>query len=265
MRLLQRDRRAVVAAVDAVGRRRLQRRVQGLGLGVRLVVDAGVEAEFAGHVGALVGAAGDADRAAAARLRELADGAADRAAGSADDDRLPGLRLADLHQAVPGGDARHAHRAEERRQRNATRVDLAQHAGGRSVEERVLLPAAHPDHAVARSVARVLRRDDLADGAAQHHLAERLRLGIAPGVVHAPAHVRIEAQETVANQHLPVRRVAHRRLDQPEVGGARLAFGARYEMDLHVAPVGHGACSPVSRTHRCAGSACRRPAGPSGT
>jgi hypothetical protein len=59
---------------------------------VLLVVDAGVEAQFLGHVAALVGAAGDADRAAAARLGQRADRAADRAAGGADHHRLAGLR-----------------------------------------------------------------------------------------------------------------------------------------------------------------------------
>jgi hypothetical protein len=46
--------------------------------------------------------------------------------------------------------------------------------------------------------------DHLADRAALHHLAQRLRLGVALGVVHAPAHVRVEAQEVVAHQHLAV-------------------------------------------------------------
>jgi hypothetical protein len=44
----------------------------------------------------------------------------------------------------------------------------------------------------------------LAHGAALHHLAQRLRLGVALGVVHAAAHVRVEAQEVVAHQHLAV-------------------------------------------------------------
>ena len=99
------------------------------GSAVRLVVDAGVEAEFLGDVGALLGAAGDADRAAAARLGELADDAADRAAGGADDDRLPRLRLADLrcrpyHAVTPGMPTG----AELGRERDARGVDLAQRA-----------------------------------------------------------------------------------------------------------------------------------------
>ena len=54
-------------AVDALRRRRVQRRRQRLEVAVLLVVDAGVEAEFVDDVGALVGAAGHADGAAAAR------------------------------------------------------------------------------------------------------------------------------------------------------------------------------------------------------
>ena len=141
-----------------------------------LVVDAGVEAELVDHVVALVGAAGDADGAAATRLGQLADRAADRAAGRAHDDGLARLGLDDLHQPVPGRDAGHADRAQVRRERHARGVDLAQHAGLRRVDHRVLLPAAHADDLVAGLVAGVSRLDHLAHRAADHHRVQRLRL-----------------------------------------------------------------------------------------
>src|ERR1019366_8693240 len=106
------------AAVDAVGRRFLERLVKRLRVAVRLVIDAGIEAELLRDIPALVDTAGDADRAAAARLRELAHGTANGAARGADDKGLSGLRLADLHEAVPGRDAGHADGAEVGRKRN---------------------------------------------------------------------------------------------------------------------------------------------------
>ena len=78
----------------------------------------------------------------------------------------------------------------------------------------------------------MLRGDDHADRAALHHLVERLRLGVALGVVHAAAHVRVEAQEVVAHEHLALARRADRLLDEAEVVGAGLAARARDEVDL---------------------------------
>ena len=99
--------------VDALGR-------GGLELGgevAGLVVDAGVEAELLRHVAALVGAAGDADGAAALDLGDLADDRADRAGGRRDHHRLAGLGLADLEQAEIGGPAGHAEPADPALQR----------------------------------------------------------------------------------------------------------------------------------------------------
>src|SRR4051812_7784862 len=64
-------------AVDAVRRSGLELIVQRAGL----VVDASVEAELLHHVIAFLSAAGDAHRAAALDLRDLADHAADRTRG----------------------------------------------------------------------------------------------------------------------------------------------------------------------------------------
>src|SRR5690606_29607859 len=109
-------------AVDAVGRRRLQVVVQAPGL----VVDAGVEAILLGHDPAFLRAARDAHHPAALALRELADHRAHRAGSGRDDDGLARLGLDDAVESVPGGDARHAHRAEPGRCRRLRGVDLAQ-------------------------------------------------------------------------------------------------------------------------------------------
>ena len=107
--------------VDALGAGRLQVALEV----ARLVVDAGIEAEFLHDVVALRLAAGDADRAAAPGLGELADHAADRAGGGGHHDRLPGLRRADFLHAEPGRESRHAEAAQVVRQRDARSASTA--------------------------------------------------------------------------------------------------------------------------------------------
>jgi hypothetical protein len=68
-------------------------------------------------------AAGDADRAAALDLRDLADDRADRTRRAGNDDRVSRLRLADVEQAEVRGHARHAERSEVDRQRCDARID----------------------------------------------------------------------------------------------------------------------------------------------
>ena len=120
--------------VDAFRAVRLQAVLDRAGL----VVDAGVEAELLDDPLALRRAAGDADDAAALDLRELADGLADRAGRARDDDRLAGLRLADVEQAEVAGHAGHAEHVEPLRRRADAQVDLGELAAvdlalGRSV------------------------------------------------------------------------------------------------------------------------------------
>ena len=84
-------------------------------------------------------------------------------------------------------------------------VNLAQRAWQVGIDHAVLLPAAHADDLVANGELGVARFGDLAYRAATHGLAQRLGLGIAFGVVHATTHIRIQAEEVVAHQHLAVR------------------------------------------------------------
>ena len=207
---------------------------QRLQVGVLAVVDAGVEAELVDHRLALVRPAGQADDAASQALGQLPDHTAHRAAGGTDHHRLAGLGLDDGHQPDPGGDARHADRAQVGRQRHAAGVDLAPHRRLRRVDQRIVLPAARAHDLVADLEGRVLRGQHLADAAALHHRIQRLWLRVALAVVHAPAHVRVQAHEMVAHQHLAVLQLGHRGLDQLEVRWVGLAGGARNQMPLLV-------------------------------
>mmetsp|Transcript_37528 Transcript_37528/g.87551 ORF Transcript_37528/g.87551 Transcript_37528/m.87551 type:complete len:216 (+) Transcript_37528:892-1539(+) len=199
-----------------------------------LVVDAGIEAEFFGHVAALVGAAGNAHRTGTAGLGELAHGRADRAAGGADHHGLARLGRDDLHEAVPGRDAGHADRAQVGRQRDVGGVDLLQHAALRGVDGDELLPAAHADDPVAHREVRVLRLHHLTDRAADHDFVQRLGGCVALALVHAAAHIGVEAQEVVAHPHLAIGQRGQRRFDEPEVVGLDLALRAGGEDDLAV-------------------------------
>src|SRR5215471_5508239 len=147
---------------------------------VGLVVDASVESELARHQLAFRLPTGDADCAAAAQFRELSHNAADSAGGRRYHHRLALLRLSDLSEPVPGGDAGHAHAAKVRRSRDRPDVYFAQPGAG----DLELLPAPHPADEVAWLELRVFRLDHLCDGAADHHLAEWLRRRVGLALLH---------------------------------------------------------------------------------
>ena len=127
-------------------------------------------------------------------------------------------------------------------------VHLAQGTRLIALDHAVLLPAAHADHLVANGVLRASRLDHFADRTAAHGLAQRLRCGIALGVIHAATHVRVQAEVVVAHQHLAVlqgRCLCHYAL---EIAGLGFADRAVVEVDLDV--LGH--CRhPASRRARC--------------
>src|SRR3546814_17660466 len=104
----------------------------------RLVIDAGVEAEFLGDDGAFRLAAGNADRPAATAPGQLANDAAHCAGSRRYHDRLARLRLAEMHQSDPGGDAGRTERAEIGRRRRGIDVALLQDGGS---GDAVILPA----------------------------------------------------------------------------------------------------------------------------
>ena len=181
---------------------------------------------------ALGWAAGHSDGAAAGDLRKLSNHAPHRASSGGDDHRLAGLRLADLHEPVPGGDSRHPQDAEIGRGRRERDVDLAQRLGVGDVE---LLPAAHPGDQISLAQARVLRLDHLRDGAADHDFAHGLGLRVGARVIHAAAHIRIEREIEDARQHLSLARRLRLRFHQAEIALLHLALGTAREQHLLVA------------------------------
>src|SRR5215469_5207075 len=90
--LLHRTADILEIDIDALGAGRLEL-PREIG---RIVVETFIEAELVLDEAAFLGAAGDADRAAALDLGDLPHDGADRARGGSDDDRLARLRLADL-------------------------------------------------------------------------------------------------------------------------------------------------------------------------
>ena len=113
------------------------------------VVEAGVEAEFLLDEAALPFAAGDADDATALDLGDLADHRADRPGRRRHDERLAGLRFADVEQAGVGGQARHPEHAQRVGDRAERGVDLLHSL---AIGQRVLLPAGSPRERCRRLV-----------------------------------------------------------------------------------------------------------------
>ena len=89
------------------------------------------------------------------------------------------------------------------------------------------------------AIAIEIGRDDLADGAAFHHLADRDRLGIGRRVAHAPAHVGIERQPQRAQQHLAGPRRRDRHLLDAKIAFFRLADRPRRQQDALAAHSRH--------------------------
>ena len=200
-----------------------------------LVVEAGVVARLAHRPGALVLAAGAADDLGAGELGELPRHLADRTGGRRHEHRLTCLGLADVPDAVPGGEGRHAQHAEMSRQGCGRGVDLAQ---ALAVVERVARPVQQADHRVALGESRVLRLDHLADRTAGQWLVELEGRRVGAQLCHARPHVGIERQEARAHQHLALGRCRQARLLLAEAVGGHVARRALGEHDLD--GVGHG-------------------------
>src|SRR5207244_12844773 len=86
-------------------------------------------------------------------------------------------------------------------------------------------PAAVADDDIAYHVARVARRDDLPDRAADHRPPDCGGRRIRFGGAHAAAHVAVEREVEVAHEHLAVAWLRYRRLRQLEIVEAGRAFG----------------------------------------
>jgi hypothetical protein len=132
-------------------------------------------------------------------LRQLPDHAAHRAGSGGDHHGFAGLGRADVQQTDPGRHAGHAQRPKVSRERNRASVGLAQRS---PVGHTPGLPAERADHLVAGRELRVIGLDNFPGGAAHHDLADFDRFGVRLGIRHADAHVGVERQPFVPDQHL---------------------------------------------------------------
>src|SRR5262249_26321929 len=132
-----------------------------------LVVDALVESELVYAVRALLGRAGNPDRAAAFDFGDLSDDATDGARCGGDDNRLTRLRLANVGQADVRRHTGHAERSDGCRDRRDRRIELAQLASARKAK---ILPAVVAHDEIAGGKRGIFRLDHLADRTAHHHL-----------------------------------------------------------------------------------------------
>ncbi len=108
-----------------------------------------------------------------------------------------------------------------------------------TVEHRSLAPAEVVHHPCARRPSLVAGGDHAPDRPAAKSLAERERRDVRLRVVHAPAHVRVDRDERVADEDLAVPRISELDLRELEVGRGRLPARASGEAYL-ARPRRHG-------------------------
>ncbi len=215
MRTQRPDRRLEVVAayvvevdVDPVG----SELGQSLARFLLAVVEDPVEAELA-EPGELLLGSGAADDTATGERGHLSGCASHRACRAGDEHRLALLRPAEGEDPVPRREPRHAQHAERGRHGRGVGIEPPQR---RAVGERPLAPAQLVEHPVALGIAGVARGGDAADGSARHRLSERERRYVRADVVHARAHVRIDREVGVPDEHLALGRVGDRRLGDLE-------------------------------------------------
>ena len=213
--------------IDALRAMLAQRRAHVL----VLVVDGRVEAEFVHQVAALVGAAGDADHAAALDPGHLPDHHPDRASGTGHHHGVAFLRGADVEQAEICGHAGHPEHAQVGGQRGEPGVDQAR---ALAVGDHVLLHAEHAGHAAADREFRVVRRNHFTRRIGAHHLADADRRHVGLALVHPAAHRRIQRDVFDADQEFAFAGIADGFFDQVPVAGLGQADGTRGEAELAV-------------------------------
>src|SRR5581483_1014405 len=204
--------------VDAVGQRLARR---------RLAVVERLDAERAEPFD-LLGRAGAADHAAAAKLRDLTRDRADGACGSGHVDGLALLDARDRVEPDPCGQARRPEDAERGRRRGEARIEPRQRLCRRHAS---VAPAEHRAHPVARGEPVAPRRHDAAHARAVDDVADLVGADVRADARHASAHVRVDRREHVAHQHLAVAGLGVGQVAQLEVALARLAVGPRGEND----------------------------------
>src|SRR5262245_50307399 len=163
------------------------------------MIDAGIEAEFLGHVTAFLWPSGDADGVGPLDAGDLADYRADRTRSCRDHHGLARDRFADLKQPHVSGHSGHSENAQRSLHRCSRWIDFL-HAG--AVGQSMSLPAGTAYDDIAYGELRDVRSNYFADRAALHHIADANRLGIGRRIAHPAAHVGVERKPQRAQQHL---------------------------------------------------------------
>src|ERR1044072_5406804 len=154
-----------------------------------LVIDSCVNADLFAEIFILVIAAGDADRAAAFDLRDLANGQAHRARRAGNDHSLALLWLTNVEQTEIGGETWHTEYAKCSGDGNTGwHRDFHQAFSFRNV---VKPPAKHSGDDVSRLKLRRTRFNYLANRAALDHLPHFKRRHVRTSLAHAAAQIWI--------------------------------------------------------------------------
>jgi hypothetical protein len=165
----------------------------------------------------------------------------DGAARRADDERLAGLRRADLEQAEVGGEA-----VDPEQRQVQGGVDVGgDDAGVLGPQHGVVLPTGRAGDEVADGDPLRVGRLDSADAAATHHDAGHRGAGVAGAALQAGALAGADRDRQRAGEDLAVARFRRRRGDELVVVLGERTARQRPDQDLTV--VGHGRASCPSR------------------
>ncbi len=229
-----------------------------------LVVDRGIEAEFAHQPVALVSTSGDADHPATGDLADLADDRTRRTGSPRHDERITGKRPSDLVEAEIGRHSRGAENAEMGGQQFGV-FDFQNIGGG---NRGIILPTGSAGHLVAGFEAARLRSNHFRNSRAAHDFTQFGRRHIAADILHPALLRRIETEIERAQENLTRLGVANGRFGPFEIAILERAAGGPpvdqpLAIDLrHLRPfllckawqtpvIPHRQYSPSDRWHSC--------------
>ena len=153
----------------------------------------------AAQPGAFFIAAGGGHHGAALHLGHLRHNRTDRAGRAGHKHRVPRLRLADFQQAGITRQPRHAQHTQKGTGRNAGQARQFFQRGGR--RHIGFAPAEHGIDQITGREIRAVAGHHFTHGAALQRLANLERRDIAGPVIHAAAHIGVNAHEQVLHQH----------------------------------------------------------------
>ena len=182
-----------------------------------VIVESMIETQVFRQMANLLCVASAADHRTPFDLRNLAHGAAHRARGAGDEDRLAFAQCTNVKQPHVGRHAGHPQHAEIG---GRWRFQVAQPAQSLALANKGFAPAEMRFHIRARRHFGIVGFAYSADGPTCQRLAdlERRRVGLA--IDHPPAHVGINGHADVLNQHFSLARFAQRDFAHGEVIGA---------------------------------------------